>query len=179
MVISHTESEATISGDAYFTNLAATSYAQHTGEDIIEAYVTSSDVGGNFYKSISFVSVDGAVGFSVSVDDYNLYTKYEPGRKVFVNMKDRYFVEENNSTIIGSLYNGNTLDITSDDEVGRISPVEYQSVLTRSCTKVNEDELVNHLTIAQTLNNNNINKLIELDNVQFTDASLNQNYFDL
>ena len=44
--------------------------------------------------------------------------------------------------------------------------------------EVNEDELVNHLTIAQTLNNNNINKLIELDNVQFTDASLNQNYFD-
>jgi hypothetical protein len=93
-------------------------------------------------------------------------------------MKDRYFVKENNSTIIGSLYNGNTLEDTSDDEVGRISPVEYQSVLTRSCTKVNEDELVNHLTIAQTLNNNNINKLIELDNVQFTDASLNQNYFD-
>lgn len=163
---------------SYFTNLATTSYAQHTGEDIIEAYVTSSDVGGNFYKSISFVSVDGTVGFSVSVDDYNLYTKYEPGRKVFVNMKDRYFVKENNSTIIGSLYNGNTLEDTSDDEVGRISPVEYQSVLTRSCTKVNEDELVNHLTIAQTLNNNNINKLIELDNVQFTDASLNQNYFD-
>lgn len=163
---------------SYFTNLATTSYAQHTGEDIIEAYVTSSDVGGNFYKSISFVSVDGSVGFSVSVDDYNLYTKYEPGRKVFVNMKDRYFVKENNSTIIGSLYNGNTLEDTSDDEVGRISPVEYQSVLTRSCTKVNEDELVNHLTIAQTLNNNNINKLIELDNVQFTDASLNQNYYD-
>ncbi len=163
---------------SFFTTLAATSYAQHTGEDIIEAYVTSNDVGGNFYKSISFVSVDGTVGFSVPVDDYNLYTKYEPGRKVFVNMKDRYFVRENNSTVIGSLYNGNTLGDTSDDEVGRISPVEYQSVLTRSCTKIDEDELVNHLTIAQTLNNSNINKLIELDNVQFSDVSLNQNYYD-
>jgi hypothetical protein len=163
---------------SFFTNLATTSYAQHTGEDIIEAYVTSSDVGGNFYKSISFVSVDGTVGFSVPIDDYNLYTKYEPGRKVFVNMKDRYFVKENNSTVIGSLYNGNTLEDTSDDEVGRISPVEYQSVLTRSCTKVDEDELVNHFTIAQALNNNHLNKLVELDNVQFTDASLNKKFYD-
>lgn len=163
---------------SFFTNSAATSYAQHTGDDIIEGYVTSSDIGGNFYKSISFVSIDGTVGFSVPIDDYNLYTKYEPGRKVYVNMKDRYFVRENNSTVIGSLYNNNTLENTSDDEVGRISPVEYQSVLTRSCTKIDEDDLVNNLTIAQTLNNNNINKLIELDNVQFSDASLNQNYYD-
>lgn len=163
---------------SFFTDLAGTSYAKHTGDDIIEAYVTSSDIGGNFYKSISFVSLDGTVGFSIPIDDYNLYTKYEPGRKVFINMKDRYFVKENSSTVIGSLYNGNTLGDTSDDEVGRISGVEYQSILTRSCSSVNEDDLVNHLTITQTLNNSNINKLIELDNVQFSDASLDQNYYD-
>lgn len=163
---------------SYFTTLASTSYAKHTGDDIIEAYVTSNDVGGNFYKSISFVSLDGTVGFSIPVDDYNLYTKYEPGRKVFVNMKDRYFVKENSSTVIGSLYNNNTPDISTDDEVGRISPVEYQSVLKRSCTKINEDQLVNSLTITQALNNNNLNKLIELNNVQFSDASLNRKYYD-
>ena len=35
------------------TNSSTSSYQQWTGEDIIEAYVTSSDEGGNFYKSIS------------------------------------------------------------------------------------------------------------------------------
>ena len=48
------------------------------GNDIIEAYVTSSDEGGNFYKSISLVSVDGSKGFSIPIDAYNLYRKYEP-----------------------------------------------------------------------------------------------------
>ena len=62
-----------------------------SADDIIEAYVTSSDEGGNFYKSISMVSLDGTKGFSVPVDDYNLYTKFEPGRKVYIKMKDRYF----------------------------------------------------------------------------------------
>ena len=68
---------------------AATSTVQQystTADDIIEAYVTSSDEGGNFYKSISLVSTDGNYGFSVPVDAYNLYTKYEPGRKVFIKI---------------------------------------------------------------------------------------------
>ena len=33
--------------------LASASYVKYDGDDIIEAYVTSSDQGGNFYKSIS------------------------------------------------------------------------------------------------------------------------------
>jgi len=49
--------------------------------DYIEAYVTSSDEGGNFYKSISMVSTDGSTGFSMPVDNYNLYTEFEPGKK--------------------------------------------------------------------------------------------------
>lgn len=152
---------------------------KHAGDDIIEAYVTSSDLGGNFYKSITFVSVDGSVGFSIPVDDYNLYTKYEPGRKVFINMKNRSFAKENDATIIGSFYNNGTLTNTNDDnKVGRISPVEYQTVLTRSCETKDEDLLVNHLTITQAAVNANINKLIELDNVQFSDASLNRKYYD-
>ncbi|MFN3967491.1 DUF5689 domain-containing protein [Flavobacterium sp.] len=158
--------------------LATASYVKYEGEDIIEAYVTSSDEGGNFYKSISLVSVDGQQGFSIPVDDYNLYTKYEPGRKVFVDMKNRYIVREFGSPVIGNLYNNGTPDITTDDEVGRISPVEYQSVITRSCTKVEESAIINNITINQALNDSYLNKLIEFDNVQFTDASIGKTYFD-
>lgn len=158
--------------------LATASYVKYESEDIIEAYVTSSDEGGNFYKSLSLVSVDGQQGFSIPIDDYNLFTKYEPGRKVFVDMKNRYIVREFGSPVIGNLYNNGTPDITTDDEVGRISPVEYQSVLTRSCTKVDESEIINNITINQALNDSYLNKLIEFDNVQFTDASIGKTYFD-
>jgi hypothetical protein len=158
--------------------LATASYVKYESEDIIEAYVTSSDEGGNFYKSLSLVSVDGQQGFSIPIDDYNLYTKYEPGRKVFVDMKNRYIVREFGSPVIGNLYNNGTPDITTDDEVGRISPVEYQSILTRSCTKVDESEIINNITINQALNDSYLNKLIEFDNVQFTDASMGKTYFD-
>ncbi len=162
----------------FFTDAATATYAKHLGDDIIEGYVTSSDEGGNFYKSISFVSVDETVGFSIPVDDYNLFTKYEPGRKVYVNMKDRYIVKENDGTIIGNLYNNDTPTDPSDDEVGRISPVEYQSILKRSCDKVSEETLVNTVTIAQAKSNQYLNKLVEINDVQFTDASIGKKYYD-
>lgn len=148
--------------------------------DVIEAYVTSSDEGGNFYKSISFVSVDGVKGFSVPVDDYNLYTKYPVGTKVFVNLKDRYFYNNTQtaSLEIGNFYDNGTPTVTTDDKVGRISGVEYQDALVRGCAKVDESTLVNHLTIAAAKNNANINKLVELDAVQFADESVGKKYYD-
>ena len=78
-------------------------YTQYTADDIIEAYVVSSDEGGNFYKSISFVSVDGLTGFSMPVDNYNLYNEYPPGRKVFINLKNRYYQLDANAVVLGSL----------------------------------------------------------------------------
>ena len=105
--------------------LANATAQQYTNDDFIEAYVTSSDEGGNFYKSISLISLDGNKGFTMPVDAYNLYTKFEPGRKVTIVMKNRHF--HNNSQIasleIGSLYNNDTPDNPSDDRVGRISGV--------------------------------------------------------
>lgn len=148
--------------------------------DIIEAYVTSSDEGGNFFKSISLVSVDGTQGFSVPVDAYNLYTKFEPGRKIFIKLKGRHYQinADTKSKEIGSLYNNGTA-VTTDDEVGRISGVEYQDIITRGCTKVDEQTLVNtNLSIVQAKNDTHLNKLIEFNNVQFTDASLGKKYYD-
>lgn len=160
------------------TSTSQSSAQKWEDDDIIEAFVTSSDEGGNFYKSMSLVSVDGSVGFSVPIDDYNLYSNYEPGRKVFIKMKDRYYVTDNSSTVIGSLFNNYTPDDLTDDEVGRIYATDYKKVVTRSCYKVNENDLVNNITIAQSLNNQYLNKLIEFNNVQFNDASLGKTYFD-
>lgn len=152
--------------------LASSTAQKYVADDVIEAYITSSDEGGNFYKSISMVSVDGTKGFSMPIDAYNLYTKYEPGRKVYVRMKDRYFANNSQtySLEIGSLYNGT--------QVGRISGVEYETVIKRGCTKVDENTIVNQMTISAAKNNANLNKLIEFDAVQFADESLGKTYFD-
>ena len=156
------------------TNIStATAVPYTTSEtviDYIEAYVTSSDEGGNFYKSISMMSLDGLKGFSMPVDNYNLYTEFEPGRKVTIKLdKNRYFNKQHGSTVIGSSYNNG---------VGRISGVEYKDVILRSCTDVNENTIVKNLTIAQAKNDQYLNMLIEFDAVQFTDASLGKKYFD-
>lgn len=156
------------------TNIAtATAVPYTTSEtvvDYIEAYVTSSDEGGNFYKSISMMSLDGLKGFSMPVDNYNLYTEFEPGRKVTIKLdKNRYFNKQHGSTVIGSSYNAG---------VGRVSGVEYKNVILRSCTDVNENDIKKNLTIAQAKNDQYLNMLIEFDAVQFTDASLGKKYYD-
>lgn len=145
--------------------------------DVIEAYVTSSDEGGNFYKSISFVSVDGVKGFTMPINDYNLYTKFEPGRKVFINMKDRYFYR---NTTSGSLEIGNLYHRGAPlaDQVGRVEINEYQDVIKSSCDKVDESVILNTMTIPALFNDANLNKLIELENVQFADGNVGKTYFD-
>ena len=151
------------------TNAATSTATQYTNDDIIEAYVTSSDEGGNFYKSISFQSIDGTKGFSMPVDTYNLFNEFEPGRLVYINMKNLYVSTSQSSTIIGSLYNGN---------VGRISGVEYKDVLKRGCTSVDENEILKNLTVSNAKNNQYLNMLVEFNNVQFTDASLGKTFYD-
>ena len=159
---------------ADITNIStATTVRYTTGEntDYIEAYVTSSDEGGNFYKSISMMSLDGLKGFSMPVDNYNLYTEFEPGRKVSIKLdKNRYYNKQHGSTILGSSYNGG---------VGRISGVEYKEVILRSCENVNENTIVKNLTIAAAKNDQYLNTLIEFDAVRFTDASLGNKDYDV
>ncbi|WP_445712837.1 DUF5689 domain-containing protein [Flavobacterium sp.] len=157
------------------TNISTSATVQYTTDenltDYIEAYVTSSDEGGNFYKSISMMSLDGLKGFSMPVDNYNLYTEFEPGRKVTIKLdKNRYYNKQYGSTIIGSSYNTG---------VGRVSGVEYKDVILRSCENVNENDIVKDLTIATAKNDQYLNMLIEFDAVQFTDASLGKKYYDV
>lgn len=141
----------------------------YENDDIIEAYVVSSDEGGTFYKSISLQTLDGSLAFSIPVDMYNIYNEYIPGRKVYVNLKGRHINQTYGSLIIGDLYNDP--DTPTIDQIGRLVPEEFRRTLKASCEKVDEEQLVQHLTITQALNDNNINKLIELDNVQFSEAA--------
>lgn len=147
----------------------ATSVATlYEGKHAIEGYVVSSDKGGNFYKVIYMNSADGEIGFSVAVNQADLFIDYGVGRKVIIKLNGLYTQIRNNTLQIGALYNGN---------VGQIATTEYKKTLVRSCDVLEESALVNELTLAD-VNDSNLGKLIEFNGVQFNDAALGQNYYN-
>lgn len=150
--------------------LANSSPIQYLDDDIIEAYVTSSDEGSTFYKSISFQTLDGGVAFSIPVDMYNIYNEYEPGRKVYVNMKNRFYNITYGSLILGDLY--------QETDIGRLSPEAFRRTVNASCIVVDEEVIVQKMTIAEALDDKHINKLIEFENIQFSDEALNTTYYN-
>ncbi|MCW4470662.1 DUF5689 domain-containing protein [Flavobacterium sp. MFBS3-15] len=147
---------------------ATTSAVQYSADDIIEAVVVSSDRGGNFYKTLYLNSLDGEIGFNVQVNQADLFSDYGVGRKVYIKLQGLYTQVRSNTLQIGALYNGN---------VGQIPTELYRDHIIRSCEVVDEETLVNHISVAD-VDDSYIGKLIEFDASQFTDASLNQTYYN-
>lgn len=158
--------------------LSGTTAKQYLYDDIIEAYVVSSDEDGNFFKTISFQTKTApntpAIGFSVPVDASNTYIDYRLGNKVYVKLKNQFTDLYYGGLRIGSLYVSNAGDPT----IGRISPNEYKSVLNASCTIIDEDQLVESLSIEEALTDSRLNTLIELNDVEFTEAAIGRHYFE-
>lgn len=152
---------------------------QYAFDDVIEAYVVSSDEAGNFYKSISLqtlaTTTTPAVGFSVPIDASNTYVDYRPGVKVFIKMKDLYTDIVYGSMRIGGIYVNPSTSIAS---VGRLPQTVYKDKLIASCTNVSETVLVKQLTVSQLLNDANLNTLCEISGVQFTDAAVGRRYYE-
>ena len=147
-----------------------------TGQsDVIEAYVTSSDIAGNFFKSISMQTLDGSKAFSVPVDATSTFINYEPGRKVLIKMDGLYTDIKYGGMRIGGLY----ANSTGGAEVGRLPEPDFKASVNRSCTVVSEDQLVQHVTIAEAATDAYLNKLIEIDNVQFEANAITSTYYDV
>ncbi|KRD63010.1 hypothetical protein ASE40_04285 [Flavobacterium sp. Root935] len=151
---------------------------QYLYDDIIEAYVVSSDEGGNFFKTISLQTIAAAktpaIGFSVPIDASNTYIDYRVGNKVYVKLKNQFTDLYYGGLRIGSLYVSNAGDPT----IGRISQNDYKNVLNASCTIIDENTLVESLSVEEALKDNKLNTLIELNNVEFTEAALGRHYFE-
>lgn len=140
----------------------------YAANDIIEARVVSSDKGGNFFKVMYLTSLDGTRGFSLAINRQDLYNEYNVGRKVFIKLQGLYTQIRNNTLQIGALYQGN---------VGQIAEADYKTSLINSCNTVDEETLVQEMTLAQ-VSDAQIGKLVELVNVQFADNALGQNYYN-
>lgn len=141
--------------------------------DYIEAYVISSDEGGNFYKSMYFQPVDGSKGFNLSVDEVNAYTKtFFPGKKVFLKLNGLAYA---NPTSYGrGLIFG--APPTEQYAVDRLSGLEYKNYLIPSCDVVSEDAIVHNITLSQAFSDTYLNTLVEIDDVQFADESAGGTY---
>ena len=156
-------------------SVATATPVQFTTDDIIEAYVTSSDAQGTFYKSISFQTkpTDGSnpIGFSVPINVTTLFSKgFTPGRKVYIKLNGLYSAIVYGSLQIGSLYEGS---------IGRISEFEWKDHLFPSETIEPESALVRTLSLSAAYTNANQNTLVELDNIQFSDSSIGRTYYDV
>jgi len=153
---------------------------QYTTDDIIEAYVTSSDETGNFYNSISFQTIptDGSqpIGFSVPVNLRSFAKGFTPGRKVYIKLNGLYRAIVDGSMQIGTLYQPNPTDTP---KIGRLSELEWQNYLFISGTEVAQSSFVRTVTLAQAATDANLNTLVEISNVQFADADLNRTYYDV
>lgn len=158
--------------------LSSSTSKQYLYDDIIEAFVVSSDEGGNFFKTIYFQTQAKpnvpAVGFSVPIDASNTYIDYRIGNKVYVKLKNQFTDLYYGGLRIGSLYVSNAGDPT----IGRISQNEYKNVLNASCKIIDENQLVESLSIEKVLDDSKLNTLIELKDVEFTEAALGRHYFE-
>lgn len=152
--------------------------AKYLYNDIMEAYVVSSDESGNFFKTISFQTLPAengkTQGFSMGVDVSNTYVNYKVGRKVFVRLKNQFTDINYGSLRIGSLF----VNSYGEASVGRISQNDYKKILNASCAVIDESQLVRLLSISELLNDDNINTLVELSDVQFSDAAMGKHYFE-
>lgn len=146
----------------------------YQADDIIEGYVVSSDEEGNFYKSISIQSKDGTIGLSVPIDNTNLYLNYNPGRKVYLKMKNTYTDLNYDGLRVGSLY---VYPGSRSATVGRLSLFDYPDIAVRSCEVIDEKELI-AVTTLDDISNDKLNTLLKIENVHFTEESIGRHLYE-
>ncbi|WP_264519941.1 DUF5689 domain-containing protein [Flavobacterium sp. N1994] len=150
----------------------------YTGDDIIEAYVTSTDAAGTFYKSISLQDVQTAdgtpIGFSVSADQTMLFQRgFFTGRKIYIKLKGLAIAKVNGSMQIG------LVDPADSTQLTGISGTVLANYLFPSATIVDESKLLRHMSLSAAASDAVQNTLITIDNVQFADNSIARTYFDV
>ncbi|MFH6986560.1 DUF5689 domain-containing protein [Flavobacterium collinsii] len=151
---------------------------QYGYDDVLEAYVVSSDEGGNFFKTLFLQTIPTekvpAIGFNVPVDVSNTYIDFRVGSKVYIKLKNQFTDLYFGGLRIGSLYVSNSGDPT----IGRVSQTDYKNVLNASCTVIDESRLVKVISVEEALSDERLNTLIELKEVQFTEEAIGRRYFE-
>ncbi|MGM5470605.1 DUF5689 domain-containing protein [Flavobacteriaceae bacterium LMO-SS05] len=140
--------------------------ANNGGELIIEGYVVSNDESGNLYKVLMIQDApeNPTAAIQLDVDVTSLYSKYKPGRKVFVKLNGLGMDNLNGVLHIGSVIGAS---------VGSISATNYEDYIIRS----NEvATLVPKLITADQYKDDYLNMLVQIDHMQLSLPELGSAY---
>lgn len=135
---------------------------QEGQEKYMEGYVISSDEGGNFFEEIILQDKpeNPTAGIRISANVNPIFTKYNFGRKVYVNLQGLTIGEENGVAVIGTV-DGTRVGQLQEDQLNR-------QVLRTSETA----EIVPLPVTISDFSNDLKNLYIQLDNVQFPRSSI-------
>lgn len=144
-------------------------------EDIVEAYVVSNDAAGNFYKSIYVQDspTNPTAGLQILTDEYDLFTKYPVGSKVYIKLNTLYFGQSYGVMSLGYFYDGYVGRI-SEGELGNylVNSGEMSSVTPLSVELTETGEVV----IAQTSDPAPQAVLMQFENMQLNMSELGSAY---
>lgn len=138
----------------------------------VEAYVVSSDESGNFFRTLIVQDQpeNPTSAIAISTDATDVYTLFEPGRKVYIRVDGLY------SGAYAGLPTIGTRDVSGGRDVGRLSTSEFDARIIRSVTKEN---LVPKILNITDIEEKHLNMLISLSKTQFAEQELGASYANL
>lgn len=141
-------------------------------KDVVEAYVSSSDDSGNIYKYIYVQDAPSnpTQGFIISVNTINNYSRYPQGSKIFIKLA---------GLSVGKYYGVLQLGVKAAEgssasaEIERIPEQNVYSSILRSC-EAKEIIVPKIMKLSEMVSANDkyLGCLIQVDDVEFTQASL-------
>ncbi len=133
---------------------------------IIEGYVVSSDKSGNIYKSISIQDKpeNPTTAIKISINQTNIYTRYNVGRKIYVKLK---------GLAVGYSFGSVQIGVATGDGLEGILSSELDKYILRSCEV---EEIIPKKVAISALNKAMLEMLIEIENVQFKSGDLGKSY---
>ena len=133
---------------------------------VIEGYVVSSDKSGNIYKSLSIQDKpkNPTSAIKIAIDQTDIYTKFDVGRKVYVQLK---------GLAIGYSYGSIQIGKAKAVELGSIPALDVPKHIIRSCETV---EITPKKVAISDLTQELLEMLIEIENVQFKTSDLGKSF---
>jgi hypothetical protein len=133
---------------------------------ILSAYVISSDMAGNFYKTLIIQDnpENPMNGLEIKIDMRSYYTKYNFGRKILLRLSGLSIQEENGKYIVGYLSGNSLVDIP-------------ESLLDHFIMRSPETaEIVPKPMTLESVSPSLINTFVTLEKVQFLKADLGKSF---
>ncbi len=141
-------------------------FQQINGNVVIEGTVVANDQNGNYYKAI--VIQDETSGITLKINDYDLFENFQVGRKVVIDCNGLYVGAYADLIQLGATYDDN-----GTEKFGGIQP----GVLDNYVYRLDDiTPLTPTIVTIPEITDNHLGMLIQIDDVQFADAYIGNDY---